>query len=321
MLHPAAMDAALRFPVHLRAGPVDLPLHLLLESLAYLIGFQLYSAPAPAPGRPPGGAHPGLGGGRRRARAAAGSKVVYWLSDPWLSARQAAAGDVAFLMAGKSIAGALAGGLIAVEAVKQRLGVRPATGDLFAVPLAVGMAVGRLGCFLAGLDDHTYGLPATLPWAVDFGDGIPRHPTQLYEALFLILLVPLLLRLQRPAAPGEPPRRGRRVQGLHGGLLRVPAAAGVPQAGRPLAWPLSPSSGSASACCSTTPSCSSAAGRPAGGEGGHGRWLSACDRTCSTTWPSPSAPPASARSRRRSSSSRTASTCSSAAPSTAASAS
>ena len=206
MLHPAAMDAALRFPVHLRAGPVDLPLHLLLESLAYLIGFQLYLRQRRRRGDHLGERTRGWVVVAAVLGAAAGSKVVYWLSDPWLTARQAAAGDVAFLMAGKSIAGALAGGLIAVEAVKRRLGVRPATGDLFAVPLAVGIAVGRLGCFLAGLDDHTYGLPATLPWAVDFGDGTPRHPTQLYEALFLILLVPLLLRLQRPPAPGEPPR-------------------------------------------------------------------------------------------------------------------
>ena len=34
-------------------------------------------------------------------------------------------------------------------------------GDLFAVPLAVGIAVGRVGCYLTGLDDHTYGLDDT----------------------------------------------------------------------------------------------------------------------------------------------------------------
>jgi len=43
------------------------------------------------------------------------------------------------------------------------------------VPLAVGIAVGRIGCFLTGLDDHTYGLPTTLPWAVDFGDGFGNN--------------------------------------------------------------------------------------------------------------------------------------------------
>lgn len=48
--------------------------------------------------------------------------------------------------------------------------------------LATTIAVGRLGCFHAGLDDQTHGTPTTLPWAHDFGDGILRHPVQLYES-------------------------------------------------------------------------------------------------------------------------------------------
>jgi len=51
--------------------------------------------------------------------------------------------------------------------------------------------VGRIGCFLTGLDDHTYGTPTALPWGVNFGDG-PRHPTQLYEIAFIALLAILL---------------------------------------------------------------------------------------------------------------------------------
>ncbi len=49
--------------------------------------------------------------------------------------------------------GGLAGGLIAVELVKKRFGVTAGTGDLFAIPLAVGIAIGRIGCFLTGLPD------------------------------------------------------------------------------------------------------------------------------------------------------------------------
>ena len=44
------------------------------------------------------------------------------------------------------------------------------------------IAGGRLGCYVAGLDDFTYGTPTSLPWAHDFGDGILRHPVQLYES-------------------------------------------------------------------------------------------------------------------------------------------
>ena len=60
------------------------------------------------------------------------------------------------------------------------------------------MSVGRIGCFLAGLPDFTYGTPTTLPIGVDFGDGILRHPVQLYEsaamAVFLIFYLTALAR-------------------------------------------------------------------------------------------------------------------------------
>jgi phosphatidylglycerol---prolipoprotein diacylglyceryl transferase len=98
-------------------------------------------------------------------------------------------------MGGKTIVGALILGLIAVELMKRYIGVRQSTGDLYAIPLALGIAIGRIGCFLTGLADNTYGTPTTLPWAVNFGDGIPRHPTQLYEIVFLLALIPLLYKI------------------------------------------------------------------------------------------------------------------------------
>jgi phosphatidylglycerol:prolipoprotein diacylglycerol transferase len=101
----------------------------------------------------------------------------------------------AYLMGGKTIVGALIFGLIAVELMKRYIGVRQSTGDLYAIPLALGIAIGRIGCFLTGLSDNTYGTPTTLPWAINFGDGIPRHPTQLYEIVFLLLLIPILYRI------------------------------------------------------------------------------------------------------------------------------
>lgn len=89
---------------------------------------------------------------------------------------------------GKTIVGGLLGGWLGVEMMKAITGIRSRTGDLFVLPLCVGMAVGRIGCLIAGLADDTYGKPTTLPWAVDFGDHIGRHPVQLYEILFLVLL-------------------------------------------------------------------------------------------------------------------------------------
>jgi len=82
-----------------------------------------------------------------------------------------------------SVGGALAGGIAAVELWKWRHGVRVSTGGNFVLPLSIGIAVGRLGCLFSGLADFTYGTPTSLPWAVDLGDGVGRHPVALYEAL------------------------------------------------------------------------------------------------------------------------------------------
>lgn len=86
-----------------------------------------------------------------------------------------------------SVLGALAGGILAVELYKPFRGIRESTGMAFALPFCAGVAVGRIGCFLAGMSDMTYGTPTELPWRVDFGDGVPRHPVQLYESLSMIV--------------------------------------------------------------------------------------------------------------------------------------
>jgi hypothetical protein len=88
-----------------------------------------------------------------------------------------------------SIAGALAGGIIAVEAWKLAHGVRVSTGSALVLPICVGIVIGRLGCFFAGLPDYTYGAATSMPWAVDLGDGIGRHPVQLYEAMAMAMFL------------------------------------------------------------------------------------------------------------------------------------
>ena len=127
------------------------------------------------------------------AGAALGSKVLFWLEDPRLTFQNLH--NPAYLVGGKTIVGALIGGLITVELMKRYIGLRTSTGDLYAIPLALGIAIGRIGCFLTGLSDNTYGTATDLPWAINFGDGIPRHPTQLYEIAFLLVLIPILFRV------------------------------------------------------------------------------------------------------------------------------
>lgn len=92
-----------------------------------------------------------------------------------------------------SIAGALAGGIVAVELYKLARGIRGSTGVIWVGPLALGIAIGRWGCLVAGLSDETYGTPTALPWGVDLGDGIARHPVQLYESLAMLAFLGLYL--------------------------------------------------------------------------------------------------------------------------------
>jgi prolipoprotein diacylglyceryltransferase len=105
---------------------------------------------------------------------------------------------------GKTIVGGLAGAWLGVEIVKRILGRTQSTGDIFVFPILFGICLGRVGCFLEGLDDLTYGTATRLPWGVDFGDGIHRHPTQLYEIAFCAILgIAIRLRMRRPWANGE----------------------------------------------------------------------------------------------------------------------
>ncbi|HYL97933.1 MAG TPA: prolipoprotein diacylglyceryl transferase family protein [Blastocatellia bacterium] len=176
----------LHFPVDIPVGPITLPAHLVFESLAYLVGLRLYLFLKSWKGDTVESDQRLWVITAAAVGAAIGSKVLNWFTDPakllhdW--------NNPVFLMQGKTIVGGLIGGLIAVEGIKRIKGITRRTGDLFAIPLAVGIAIGRIGCFLTGLEDDTYGKATSLSWGVDFGDGIKRHPTQIYEIIFLAAL-------------------------------------------------------------------------------------------------------------------------------------
>ncbi|MDR2874550.1 MAG: prolipoprotein diacylglyceryl transferase [Methylobacillus sp.] len=167
-------------------------LHFLFEALAYAVGFRFFlhlrKRDAAALADKENALVIGVGA---IVGAALGAKIAWMLYDP-VSAF-ADFPDWRHLLGGKSIIGALLGGLLGVETAKRAMGIRASTGDAFALPLMLGIFIGRIGCFLAGLDDGTYGNATSLPWGVDFGDGIPRHPTQIYEEIFLALWAMLLI--------------------------------------------------------------------------------------------------------------------------------
>ncbi len=135
--------------------------------------------------------------GRQRAAIAIGafcggmlgSKLPFALADP-----RGAFCAQAWLGDGKTILFGLAGGYVGVEVAKALVNVTTKTGDSFAIPVAVSIGIGRLGCFVGRC---CYGQPTSLPWGIDFGDGVLRHPTQLYETAFHLLMAAGLFALER----------------------------------------------------------------------------------------------------------------------------
>ena len=101
--------------------------------------------------------------------------------------------------AGKTILGCIAGGYLTVFLFKRRLGLSRPTGDLFAVALCAGEAIGRFGCFFGGC---CYGKPSSVPWAV-MQHGVMRHPTQLYLSLGCLLILVALWRFSFTDPPED----------------------------------------------------------------------------------------------------------------------
>ena len=95
---------------------------------------------------------------------------------------------------GKTIMLGLAGGYAGVEFGKWHSRVKVSPGDSFAVSIPVAVAIGRLACFTNGC---CHGIATSLPWGVDFGDGIVRQQTLIYESLFHLGCAVVLASLRR----------------------------------------------------------------------------------------------------------------------------
>jgi phosphatidylglycerol---prolipoprotein diacylglyceryl transferase len=126
----------------------------------------------------------------------AGAKLIWAIEftgeEPFL--------DLLFSRGGLSWFGGLLGGVVAGIWMirRQRIPLVPVLAAA-SPALALGHAIGRVGCFMVGDD---YGRPSDLPWAVAFPEGrppttVPVHPTQLYETAGLVAIAFALVRLRR----------------------------------------------------------------------------------------------------------------------------
>lgn len=186
--------------------PFSVHPHLPFEILGWLAGTAIAVLV-----RPP--SDPGVSPGQRQQvlvgavlGGLGGAKLLFAFTDPAILA------DPLQWLAGKSVVGALLGGWLGVEIAKRAAGVRSRTGDRFVWPLAVGIAVGRLGCFFSGVDDGTHGVVTESPFGMDLGDGQLRHPTALYE-------IPVVLGLGALASRGPISAPGARFRRWLGGYL------------------------------------------------------------------------------------------------------
>lgn len=176
----------MKYPVEIGFGNLRISAHFILETLAFVIGFRYFlylkrkqSDPIPESNRVWIIIGAAFG-------AFLFSRVLGSLENPgvWLQAEN----PWLYFYANKTIVGGLLGGLLFVEITKSFLKEKLSSGDLFTYPLILAMIIGRVGCFSAGIYEPTFGVESSLPWALDLGDGILRHPVALYEIIFLMML-------------------------------------------------------------------------------------------------------------------------------------
>jgi phosphatidylglycerol---prolipoprotein diacylglyceryl transferase len=114
---------------------------------------------------------------------------------------------------GKSILGAIAGGYIAIVLSKRAFGYTRSTGDCYLLAIPVATVIGRIGCFFSELP---LGTPTDLPWGISVspaaaaafprcpGCDVPMHPSMLYEILFNLIAIAVILRYRdRVVVPGD----------------------------------------------------------------------------------------------------------------------
>ena len=185
----------MQFPWHITIGAAKVPLHVLFEMGGMFVGFRYFLYLRNQQTDP-------LSSSNRTwvligaiFGAVFGSRLIGGLENP--SALADSPNIFLHFYSNKTILGGLLGGLAGVELVKKAIGEKRSSGDLFTYPLILAMIIGRVGCFSMGVYEETYGKVTSSGLGMDLGDGQLRHPVTLYEITFLLLLWPVLHRLDR----------------------------------------------------------------------------------------------------------------------------
>jgi phosphatidylglycerol:prolipoprotein diacylglycerol transferase len=106
-------------------------------------------------------------------------------------------------ISGKSVMGGLLGGTLGTEIGKKLVNWQHSTGDAWVPALVTGLVVGRIGCQLSGTWDMTYGSPTGASWGWNYGDGVPRYPTALFEAVAVVGIWAWLRNRPAWSRPGQ----------------------------------------------------------------------------------------------------------------------
>jgi len=171
---------------------IKINIHLILEYLAFFIAFRYYLKIRKF-------SNDQISNRNRLSiilgaivGAFVGSRLIGFLENPMVTLNLQ---NIMLLLNTKSIMGGLFGGLIGVEASKKIIKENYSSGDMFTFPIILGIIIGRIGCFLSGIKEFTYGKETSFITGMDLGDGLSRHPTSLYEIVFLLLLFVFLKKI------------------------------------------------------------------------------------------------------------------------------
>lgn len=182
----------MKFPVTFNLFETVAPIHYFFETMAFIVGIRVYYYLKKEILDPISdinrlwillGAMIG---------ALVGSRLIAVLESP------DTLNQVTFLSLyqSKTVAGGFLGGLFGVEGVKKIIKVNIASGDIYVFPIIIAVFIGRIGCFLSGIAEPTFGIETSFFMGINLGDGKFRHPVALYEMIYMVLLFVLFYKLK-----------------------------------------------------------------------------------------------------------------------------